>query len=163
MLDAIKNWIIAIAVSGILVSLIQALMPAGGVKKLSGVICGAVLMLAIMGGILNVKFDTSEFMIADEKEVMNEYSEKLEETNLRLNKSIIEDECRTYILDKAEKLGAHIVAVVTAQYDSDGSCIPYSVSITGKCSDTIGTALGEYISENLNIPPERQFWSTETQ
>ena len=68
-------------------------------------------------------------------------------------KRIIKQKTETYILDKANALGAEItVQVVLEDY------IPAGVTIMGDVSPFVKSNLSASITQELNIPPEEQIW-----
>ena len=73
-----------------------------------------------------------------------------------LERTYIQDKCRTYILSKAAQLGAPVEDVtVTARWDDgDGVWYPWTVAVEGEYHAGLAAA----IEGELGVPGERQTW-----
>lgn len=67
---------------------------------------------------------------------------------------VIQEQTRTYIMDKAQTLNAS----VTAEVVLDEQAIPKEVTIHGQISPYAKAQLTDYIASDLGIPKERQTW-----
>ena len=82
------------------------------------------------------------------------------ETADRLNRTIIEGECETYILDKAAALGLEVrEAAVTARWSDEGFWYPWECRLSTGEGDMSG--LSRLIEAELGIPEARQRWEAE--
>ena len=78
-----------------------------------------------------------------------------QEISDRLSRTIIEEECRAYILDKAAAMGLQLGdASVTLKWSSQGLWYPVGCRLCGEYS----AELENVISAELGIPPEGQEW-----
>ena len=92
----------------------------------------------------------------------DKYIGKGEDYSKNLNRSIIEDKCRAYILDKADEIGAELSEVtVTAQWSSDGYWYPHEAEIVSSAADDQKSRLSDYIQTQLGISISDQNWSDE--
>ena len=81
-----------------------------------------------------------------------QYADQGEQYSKNLNRTIIEDECRAYILDKADETGIELAEVtVTAEWSTDGYWYPHEVRIVSGADENQQTQLG--------ISAENQDWS----
>ena len=79
----------------------------------------------------------------------------------RLQRTIIESEMRTYILDKAAQCGAALDdAQVTLQWSTDGYWYPQSVRLVTSGQAEENSRLAQIIEADLGIPRARQEWSS---
>ena len=79
-----------------------------------------------------------------------------------LNRTIIEDECEAYILDKAENLGIQLDEVeVLAVWSDEGYWYPSEASIKGSLSQAERNRMSSYIEAELGISAGNQQWSGE--
>ncbi|MBR1457175.1 MAG: hypothetical protein IJ594_08485, partial [Oscillospiraceae bacterium] len=82
-----------------------------------------------------------------------------DERSARLNRLVIEEECRTYILDKAGELDLVLAEVqVDAVWSMEGFWVPYAASLTYRGEEKERSRMEERITADLGIPPERQRW-----
>ena len=88
------------------------------------------------------------------------YTRQGEDYSKNLNRTIIEDECRAYILDKADEIGAGLSEVtVTAIWSSDGYWYPHEAIIVCSATDEQRSRLSDYIQTQLGISIGNQNWS----
>lgn len=75
-----------------------------------------------------------------------------------LMEQLITDTARTYILDKAQAVGASVEAEVTTDNRS-GYPVPWGVRLSGSRTPEQQELLSRWLWEVLGIPEERQEWS----
>lgn len=75
-------------------------------------------------------------------------------------KTIIEEECRAYIVDKAAQLGAECQVEVLCAPEGNGAFLPWQVTVTGDLTSGQREQLTQQIQEDLDVPPERQQYGT---
>jgi hypothetical protein len=76
-----------------------------------------------------------------------------------LSRTIIEDECAAYILDKAETLNLTVnSAEVSAAWSSEGYWYPYKAKLNITGTDAGREKLTDAIESELGIPRDRQNW-----
>ena len=79
----------------------------------------------------------------------------------RLQRTVIESEMRTYILDKAAQCGAALDdAQVTLQWSTDGYWYPQSVRLVTSGPAAENSRLAQIIEAELGVPRTRQEWSS---
>ena len=71
----------------------------------------------------------------------------------------IQEKCRAYILDEAQRLGLTNFECFVRLKWRDESWVPYEITLTGNASDQVKKKLGERLDAELGVPAERQFWN----
>lgn len=137
-----------------------SIMPEGNVKRVAGILCSSVLIIAVITPI-------KAFDIESYADILNTYREKesrlaasSEEISERLRRAVIEEEYGAYIMDKAEKLGIEVKeARVEVQWSADGAWLPYSASIHANVSKADKCALEDKLEAELGLPPSKVKWA----
>ena len=144
-----------ISAVSVLFGLILSLSPEGCVKKMMNVLCSVILINMLAGAVWEFDFETYSFEMAkikDREEQLYKSSAKMED---KLNRSVIQQQCEAYIVDKAEELGMGETEVnVTARWHSQGLWLPYSVEI----KHVYNATLAEYIESELGVTIQMQKW-----
>ncbi len=156
------QWLHAVIYTGIVCSIALLLTPEGRVKKALGLICALAMCAAVASPLGELDPDAYSRALAQYRLDAQRYADRGEDYSKNLNRTVIEDECEAYILDKAEKLGAGISEVcVTAVWSSDGYWYPHELSIKTDISEEQRNELADCIAAQLGISPENQKWSVE--
>ncbi len=156
------QWLHAVIYTGIVCSIALLLTPEGRVKQALGVICALAMCAAVASPLGELDPEAYSKALARYKLDARQYTQQGEEYSRNLNRSVIEDECEAYILDKAEALGAEISEVcVTAMWSSEGYWYPYEAEIKADISDERKTELSDCIMSELGISPGHQDWSVD--
>lgn len=159
MADILHSWLTAIICSALICALAISLTPKGRAHSAMKLLCGLVMITAIISPLKVL--DLSEY-----SECLTKYSSRADELaedacdyEDKLNRTIIEDECAAYILDKAESYGAKLNSVsVTAEWSMDGFWYPCACDIVYSCSDELMSAISFSVEAELGITKERQTW-----
>lgn len=157
MTDFIRNWIISVTAAATLTALAAALIPAGPVKKASSLVMGLVLMLAVLMPVAKLD-DTSllELSMAYGGN-LDEGIETFQSANTDIMASIIEEQMRTYILDKASVLGVAVSSVnIGFVTDENGTPVPTEVQLT---AGEYSSELANDIETELGIGKDSQTWN----
>lgn len=140
----------------------MSLMPEGGVKQVAGIGCAFILILSLIGAVKELGLSAYSLEMAKYRELGREISESADEARDRLNRKVIEQECETYILDKAAELGIQeLTATVTARWSMEGVWLPYTVSLQGLWTEAQRERLSGRIEAELGIVRASQEWSTD--
>lgn len=157
-MNALRQWLLGIVAAALGVSLAQALTPEGTVKKVERLLGGLVLLLAVLrplGTLLPAAWQEGleAFSVLEETEAPQAGGEAV--------KTLIAQKAGAYIVDKGQSLGASCEAQVTVAVDESGWPVPWEVQVRGRWTGEQKTALGQAIQQDLNIPPQRQFFQEE--
>ena len=95
----------------------------------------AAMLLCLMDSISSVDTDGLVLDIARYRELSETLTMDAEDLHERLDRNLIEQECQTYIENKAEELGLQELTVrVAAEWSAEGFWLPESVCIEGQWS-----------------------------
>ena len=156
MIEMVRSWLIGVTAAALVVALADCLAPDGAVKKIGKLTGGLLLAVAILQPLVGVDYASLSGILTNYRLEAEGYSNALETENLRLVKSIIEEQTAAYIQDKAAALGVDCTAEVTCQADDNGSLYPASVIVYGELTREQTDALSRTIEGDLAIPAQNQ-------
>lgn len=159
MMEFLKSWLLGVTAAALAVSLAQALTPEGTVKKVGKLVCGLVLLLAVVRPVAAVD---PAALISDWAGPGGLSQTGAGESGKEALKILIAQKTGAYIVDKGQSLGCQVTeAAVTAAVDASGWPVPHSVRITGRWTEEGRQALSRAVEEDLAIPGERQSYQEE--
>ena len=150
MIDFVRSWLIGVTVVAILVALAEALMPEGGVKPVGKLVCGLVLLVAVLSPILSWRDQGTAVGISWTQQ-MEEHTQQLEKQQQIQLKTIIEEQCVAYILDKAKEMGLTITANVTCVLGEGDIFLPVQAELAGELTAHDAVRLTALVEEDLGI------------
>lgn len=160
MAEALRAWLHAVIYTGLVCGIALAVTPEGRVKKALAVICGAAMCVAFISPLAEIDPDAYSESLAGFRLEAEAFAAQGESYSKNLNRTIIEDECEAYILDKAENLGVGLDGVeVLAVWSEEGYWYPSRVTIKGSVSQAQREAMSSYIEAELGISADKQQWS----
>lgn len=155
MMAAVREWITAVVMVAMLLSVAQTLIPEGTIRKIASFTGGLILLVTLLRPVLGADLKRLDLDFADYGAAIEERREELEESSETRMKELIETQAAAYISDKADALGLTVSVRVTARAGSDGVPVPWSAVLTGPVSGE----LAAYMEEELGIPRGRQTWN----
>ena len=162
MSEIFSQWLHAVIYTGIVCSTAMLLTPEGRVKKALTIICAVAMCAAIASPLAELDFDAYSKAMAHYELDAGKYIGRGEDYSKNLNRTIIEDKCRAYILDKADEVGAELSDItVTALWSSDGYWYPHEAEIISTATGEQKSRLSDYIQSQLGISIANQNWSNE--
>lgn len=159
MTELLRNWLFGLAGAAIVCSLATALTPEGRWRKITGLVCGVVMVIALISPLKDFNVSDYGSQLSEYRNAADKAAGRSEEISESLNRTYIQEECEAYILDKAADLNAGVRTEVTARWDTGGWWYPYEVKIVGDCGEAVKNKLTAVIEADLGIPAERQYWS----
>jgi len=168
MMDWMRQWLLGVTCTALVLALAESLSPAGNVKKVCRLAGGLALVLAVVSPILSLDEGAMSRALSEYGFHVQRYEEALSEQNDLLFKTImaeknnllyqtiIEDRTAAYIVDKAEEMGILCQTEVTFAYDEDGMPYPWEVTARGTWTQEQRQALAHMLEEDLGVPPQRQ-------
>lgn len=156
MMDWMRQWLLGVTCTALVLALAESLSPAGNVKKVCRLAGGLALVLAVVSPILSLDEGAMSRALSEYGFHVQRYEEALSEQNDLLYKTIIEENTAAYIVDKAEELGISCQTEVTFAYDEDGMPYPWEVTARGTWTQEQRQALAHMLEEDLGVPPQRQ-------
>ncbi len=153
MMALVRTWLLGVTAAAILAALADALMPEGGVKQAGRLVCGLVLLCAVLRplGSVNVT-EISGRWEYDSQELQRRSQELREETEAQM-KTVIEQRLSAYSMDKAEQLGFPCRIAVTCRRE-EGTFLPEGARITGVLEPWQRQGVEELLTRDLGLPPE---------
>ncbi len=134
------------------------LAPEGSAKRMMQMVCSVLLLCRMLQPLGELDFESYRLELGHRREREALFLDQGQEAWERMQRSVIEQQCETYICDKAEALGVETGEVsVTARWSTEGFWLPYSA----KLSCGYVKALSQYMEAELGIAEERQQWDGE--
>lgn len=146
-----RDWLIGVTAAAMLAAVARCLMPPGAVRQVGGLVCAMLLLWAVvkpLGPLTGTLLGEFEFS--------GQVRQDLQQQSGQLLKSLIEQECETYIVDKAQELGAQCRVSVVCAPDGEDVWLPDSVRVMGELSPRQRRELEQVISADLGVASERQ-------
>lgn len=153
-----RTWILGLAGAAVFCALAGELTPRGMVKNVQKALCGVVMALALLGPLLDFDYSAYSLNLARYREQGESLSGRGEEISRELDRTIIEDGCETYILDKAQSLGLTLEgARVRLEWSGEGLWYPVAAELDGEYDEALSRAL----ESELGIGREAQSWRSD--
>lgn len=154
-MDALRVVLSTIIFLSVIGSILQEILKEGNAGKLIKFLCGIFLIITIVQYVshLNLNIPNISEEYAEEAYLPVSMGKDMSENAV---KDIITEQLQTYIMDKANSLGAAVKASVTV---SDNAFpVPESVLISGSVAADIKIQLAEFLSDEIGIAKEDQYW-----
>lgn len=158
MTDLLSMWVRGIIGVSLLSAAALAVTPKGRVHGVLRFACALATILVMLQPLLRLDPDSYAENLALYREEYASLGAAAREDADRLTRTIIEDECAAYILDKANALGVPVVRASVRAHWSGESWVPYEAEVTLHAGAD-GSALARAMEAELGIPRERQEWS----
>lgn len=152
MMTAVREWLLSLVCTAMLISAAERMAPEGGMRKLVSMTGGLILLVMLMRPVVRMdtdvlKADYGGYLLAVERR--QEELAKEQDAQLR---QLIEHKTAAYISDKAGQLGLDCSVEVRCAAEEDGIPYPWSAEIFGETSKE----LESWMERELDIPAERQ-------
>lgn len=155
MMESLRTWLSSIVAVTLLIAMAESLVPEGTMRRVAGFTGGLVLLLALVrpvlaGGLPDLTLETEKWTAAIEEEQAS-----LSRQGEDALAALIAERTASYIWDKGAALGLEVKANVETRTGEAVLPVPERVELEGPYSKE----LADYITHELNIPPERQVWN----
>lgn len=154
MIAAARSWVTSIAAVTLILTVVQALVPEGTIRKITGFTGGLLLLAALLQPVLRTDLERLRLDFSGYRAAIEDRAEELNAAGKEELADIIAGRTAAYISDKADALGLAVTALVETEPGEDGTPFPYSAELTGPYSRD----LADWIALELGIPAERQVW-----
>ena len=155
-MEHLRAWILGLAGAAVFCALCEELTPPGRVKGVEKLLAGLVMTLALLSPLLRLDMESYALGLAKYQSEARSLGASAEEISRELQRTFIAEQCRTYILDKAQALSAPLAgAKVTLRWSSEGYWYPVAVELEGAYHE----ALSELMEAELGIGRKEQRWS----
>ncbi|MDR2530166.1 MAG: stage III sporulation protein AF [Oscillospiraceae bacterium] len=152
MIDALREWIIALAAAAFIGGIAAALAPEGKMRRVVNLVSGFMLVAVMLAPVRRFELDDYARFLEEFRVQADEYRLEFENVPESDVKTIIEAKTAAYILDKTG-----ITARVKARtVDGSEYPLPWEVELTAEYDVTAS----RLIESELGIPKERQKWVT---
>lgn len=155
MTELLRSWIWSLAGAAVVCAAALALTPAGPVKKVVQLLCGAVMTAALLSPLLQIDLTEYSWNLARYRAEADALTGGAEALRQSLDRNIIEETMCAYILDKARSCGAAVQgAQVSLQWSTEGYWYPVSAVLQG----TYDAAFARWMEAELGILERAQTW-----
>ena len=154
MMEALGTWLLSVSVTAMLVSVLQTLIPEGGIRRTAAFIGGLLLLAVLLRPVVGLDLSGFSADLDDWTAQVEQRQAELEQAQTNALAEGIEERTAAYISDKAAELGLTVTVRVETKAGEDGVPLPWSVELEGPRSED----LSSYIAEELGIPAQRQIW-----
>jgi hypothetical protein len=159
MIDGLREYVIHISATAMLCAVILRLARgSGAVKMMIKLLCGIVLAYSIVQPLKQLDFSVVERFTVN----LQEDADRAVLWGQNLSASALSESisrgAETYIVEKAKAMDVELV--VEVEVSDDAIPVPAAVSITGDVSPYAKSVLIDTISQDLNIPKEKQIWTS---
>ena len=158
MTGVLRQWLLGVTCTALVMAVADSLAPAGSVKKVCRMAGGLALLLAAVSPLIRLDSGMLSGMLEEHQALLRGYEETLEEQNNLFYQTIIAENTAAYIVDKAEEMGSSCQAEVTLSYDENGVPCPWEVTAWGAWTDETREALAQLLEDDLGVPPQRQHY-----
>jgi stage III sporulation protein AF len=153
MIEAVRVWIQSIVMVAMLLSVGQAMIPEGQIRKIFSFTGGLVLIVVLIQPVLGLEVGVLMEPLEEYEQQVSAQTEEIEKTVRAEQEAIIEQNLEAYISDKTDTLEEGGTVRIRAETAEDGTVI-LSAELVGEPSES----LAEYLEQELGIPRERQVW-----
>lgn len=154
MIGALREWLTSIVVVTLLLSVAQALVPEGNIRRVASFLGGLILLLAMLRPVLGADLERLRLNFDGYEQELRQVREELSASYDAGLAERIEERTAAYISDKADALGLEVTVRVETDTGDDGVPVPAAAEVTGPRSEE----LASYMENELGIPRERQVW-----
>ena len=156
-MQAVLRTLIALSVFG---GALLFLCPAGGVRRVMGMLFAAVLITAAIAPVHDFDYDLFSLGEAKFNSAEAEIMMSRAKSETLLKKLLLQKNCERWLEEQASKRGLKVSGVtVELAQDEWGNWLPYAASVRADGSPEEAERLVGQLRDELGIPPERQEWT----
>ena len=160
MMESLRAWLLSLAGVALLTALASLFPTSERVRRVTKLAGGVALTCLLFSPLVTFDYDAYAAALQD-YHVSVSTDGAVSDSSERLQRTVIESEMRTYILDKAAQCGAALDdAQVTLQWSTDGYWYPQSVRLVTSGPAAENSRLAQIIEADLGVPRTRQEWSS---
>ena len=163
MTELIRQWIVAVTCAAMAAAVLQALLPRGGSGAAARLAGGLLVLIATVQPLLELDYDSLAQSLAQLRLGQDVSAQARGQVNSDVLEELIEEQTRSYILDKAEQLGMSCQVSVTCRRGEEGIPFPSAVSVSGAFTQEQADRLAQIIEGDLAVPVEDQTYQREVE
>ena len=156
-MDGITEYLLSITTAGILCAVVRHIL---GDKHSSGkiiqAVCGVFMAITVFAPILHIKINDIESYFKSIQHSAEDAAAEGTEMACEAMAEIIKQKSGSYILDKAESVGASVG--VNVKMSETNPPVPKEVILSGSVSPYDKKIISQYITANFGISEENQQW-----
>lgn len=157
----VRGWLLSVLAASLICALADGLMPRGAVKRVGRLVCGLVLLTAVLSPVVQLDLGGAGRWTEDYFAQLELQEQELKEQVDVGMKAVIEQRCAAYIVDKAAQRGLECTVRVECRTEEEGLYVPDRGEIRGALTQEDRTELSRILEEDLGIPAERQSFMDE--
>ena len=159
-MGAVRSWLLTVIGASLICALADALMPQGPVRRVGRLVCGLVLLGAILSPLTQLDLSSGQRWLEDYLASLDNQEAELTETVNSQMKVIIEQEYAAYIVDKAAQLGVACSVQTECALSEEGLYLPARVRVSGALTEKERARIAQMIEEDLGVPQSEQLYIT---
>ena len=160
MMESLRAWLLSLAGVALLTALASLFPTSESLRRVTKLAGGVALTCLLFSPLVTFDYDAYAAALQD-YHVSVSTDGAVSDSSERLQRTVIESEMRTYILDKAAQCGAALDdAQVTLQWSTDGYWYPQSVRLVTSGPAAENSRLAQIIEADLGVSRTRQEWSS---
>ncbi|MDR0813273.1 MAG: hypothetical protein LBO63_04645 [Oscillospiraceae bacterium] len=156
----IHQWIIGLAGAAVITVICKTITPEGKTKKTLTLICGFVLLIALVRPFVSFDYDSFTINTSRFSDSVAAFSEDITQANKNITKRLIEERFVEYIISKGKEQGLEIAACTTrAEITSDE--VWYLASALIVCNQDSGKRgeLRYVLERDFGLDPAAIIWA----
>ncbi len=154
-----QSWIRGIIAASVIAAVSGHLTPEGPVKKVTGFVCGVMLLAVLFSPLVDADRLVFSGAMAEYRRTVDRLTQDMAAQENRLLRVYIEERTAAYILDEAQKAGIEDPEVTVQVKWGDESWVPYEVFVRAELTEEQRRRLGSVLDAELGIPAARQHWN----
>ena len=151
MMALVRQLLLGITGAAILAALAEGAMPEGGVKQVGKLVCGLVLLVAVLQPLGQERMLEDGWLADDWEAEIQHQTQRLQEEVDDQMRAVIEEELAAYSMDKAAQLGFGCQVRVTCTRREGGVFLPQEVQIWGTLRDEEQQRLAGVLEAELGL------------
>lgn len=155
MIEALRSWMISIIGVSLLLSVVQALTPEGGIRKIMSLLGGLLLLLTMIQPLAHTQPGWRVTQRGGVQREVLRRTEELQKKQEQTQRRIIEEKTAAYISKEAGRMGISCTVRVKTAVGKDGVPRPASAALSCPPAER----LSAYMVETLGIARGRQTWN----
>ncbi|MDR1821440.1 MAG: hypothetical protein LBQ91_03280 [Oscillospiraceae bacterium] len=160
MYNLIHQWIIGLAGAAVITVICKTITPDGKTKKTLTLICGFVLLIALVRPFVSFDYDSFTINTSRFSDSVAAFSEDITETNKNITKRLIEERFAEYIISKGKEQGLEISACTArAELTSDEVWYLSSALIVCQQDSAKRGELGYTLERDFGLDPASIIWA----
>ena len=153
MIEWLRTWFLSLIGATLVLTVLCSLLPDKPIRRVARSTGAIILVLVLLRPLLGTRFDRLAMAYDDAQQSIDTQVEAYQEYSQEAYEQLIAQRTAAYIQDRGAAYGLSCQASVTVQWQ-DGVPLPYAVTLDIENSP----ALSDEITQQLGIPPERQYW-----